>query len=125
MALLNLPATGGLRAKASAREEGQQRLKRVSRWFSKPAAPQALRRDNLVLQLTSAMEAFVSKNPKEGDVPIVVAIQRGAAHDLLNERLQHLLEVMHYDPDLNLAAATGALFATAGDLIARLDAYKQ
>ena len=67
MALLNLPATGGLSTKTSAREVGQKRLKRVSRWFSKPASPQALRRDSLVLQLTSAMEAFMSTNPKEGD----------------------------------------------------------
>ena len=125
MALLKLPATGGLSTKTSAREVGQKRLKRVSHWFSKPASSQALRRDSLVLQLTSAMESFMSTNPKEGDVPIVVAIQQGKAHDLLNHRLQHLLEVVHYDPDLNLAAATGALLATATNVIARLNEYKK
>ena len=67
----------------------------------------------------------MSTNPKEGDVPIVVAIQQGKAHDLLNHRLQHLLEVVHYDPDLNLAAATGALLATAANVIARLNEYKK
>ena len=44
-------------------------------------------------------------NPKEGEVPILVAIQEGKAHALLNNQLQHLLDVMHHDPDLNLAAA--------------------
>ena len=125
MALLDIPATGGFITKTSAREVGQKRLKRVSHWFPKPASPQALRRDSLVLQLTSAMESFMSTNPKEGDVPIVVAIQQGKAHDLLNNRLQHLLEVVHYDPDLNLAAATGALLATATNVIARLNEYKK
>ena len=125
MALLNLPATGGLCTKTSAREVGQKRIKRVSHWFSKTASAQALRRDSLVLQLTSAMEAFMSTDPKEGDPPIVVAIQQGQAHDLLNHRLQDLLEVVHNDPDLNLAAATGALLATAANVIARLNEYKK
>ena len=69
MALLNLPATGGLCTKTTAREVGQKRIKRVSHWFSKTASAQALRRDSLVLQLTSVMETFMSTNPKEGDPP--------------------------------------------------------
>ena len=75
MALLNLPATDGLSTKPSAREEGQKRLKRVKHWFLKPGSPQALRRGSLVLQITSAMETFMSTNPKEADPPILVAIQ--------------------------------------------------
>ena len=67
----------------------------------------------------------MSTNPKDGEVPILVAIQEGKAHALLNNQLQHLLDVMHHDPDLNLAAATGALFATAVDVIARLGEYSK
>ena len=52
-----------------------------------------------------------------------MAIQQGKAHDLLNNQLHHLLDVMHHDPDLNLAAATCALFATAVDVIVRLDEF--
>ena len=125
MALLNFPATGGLRTRASAREVGQKRVKRVSQWFSKRAAGQALRRGCLVLQLTSTMEALMSKNPNEGEVPILVAIQQGEAEDLLNDKLQHLLGVLHCDPDLNIAGATAALLATAADVRARLDEYKK
>ena len=69
------------------------------------------------------MQAFMSADPKEGDPPIVVAIHKGKAHALLGNRLQHLLEVMHCDPDLNLVAATGALLATATDALARLNEY--
>ena len=107
--MLDVPATGGLSTKTSAREVSQKRSKLVSHWFKKPAARQALRRDSLVLQLTSALEIFVSTNPKEGDPPIVVVIHQRKAHELLNELLQHLLEILHYDPDLNLAAATDTI----------------
>ena len=125
MALLNFPATGGLSTKPSAREVGQKRVRRVRHWFSKPAAGQVLRRGSLVLQLTSVMEAFMSKNPNETEVPILVAIQQGKADNLLNDKLQHLLGVLHYDPDLNIAGATAALLATAADVRARLDEYKK
>ena len=101
--------------KMSAGEAGQKRLKRVRRWHSKPASSQVLRRGSLVLQLTSCMETFMSTNPKEGDPPIVVAIHQNKAHDLL--------QVLRYDTDLNLAAATSALFAIAVNLIARLTQY--
>ena len=67
----------------------------------------------------------MSKNPNEGEVPILVAIQQGVAEDLLNDKLQHLLGVLHCDPDLNIAGATAALLATAADVRARLDEYKK
>ena len=123
LSLLDVPATGGLQTKSSAREVGQKRLKRVSHWFGKKVSSQALRRSSLVLQLTSFVEAFMSRNPKEGEPPILVSIHQKKAHEELRRLLRHLLTVMHQDPDLNLEAATGALFATAIDLIARLDQY--
>jgi hypothetical protein len=123
LALLEFPATGGLNLKPSAREDSQKRVKRVRHFFTKSAAGQALRRASLVLQLTSGVEGFMSAKPKEGSPPTVVAIQQGRAHDILNLRLQHLLEVAGKDPDLKLGAATGALLATAGDLNARLNAF--
>ena len=58
-----------------------KRVKRVRHFFAKPASGQVLRRDSLVLQLTSVMETFMSTNPKGGDAPILVAIQQGKAHD--------------------------------------------
>ena len=65
----------------------------------------------------------MSAIPKDGEIPTLVALHRGKAHEILNERLQRLLDVMHLDPDLNLSAATGALLGTAADLKARLDVY--
>ena len=56
-------------------------------------------------------------------LPLV--IQKFKAHDILDERLQHLLENMHYDTGLNLGAATTALFGTAADLIVRINGYMQ
>ena len=121
--LLKFPATGGLRTKPSAREVAQKRITRIQKFFCKSAVGQALRRDSLVLQLTSGVEAFMSTIPKDGEIPTLVALQQGKAHDILNKRLQRLLDVMHLDPDLNLSAATGALLGTVGDLKARLDEY--
>ena len=65
----------------------------------------------------------MSAIPKDGEIPTLVALQQGKAHDILNKRLQRLLDVVHLDPDLNLSAATGALLGTAADLKARLDEY--
>ena len=121
--LLQFPATGGLRTKPSAREVAQKRITRIQKFFRKSASGQALRRDSLVLQLTSGVEAFMSANPKDGEIPTLVALQQQKGHDILNKRLQRLLDVVHLDPDLNLSAATGALLGTAADLKARLDEY--
>ena len=40
-----------------------------------------------------------------------------------NEKLQHLLENLCNDPDLDQLAAVTALLATAVDLVARLNVY--
>ena len=122
MVLLNLPQAG-LVTKSSAREVSQKRLKKVRSFFAKPSASQALRRASLILQLTGGIEAFMSRRPREGEPPTIVAIQKYKAHDIVDERLQHLLENMHYDTCLNLGAATTALFGTAGDLIVRINGY--
>ena len=121
--LLQFPATGVLRTKPSARELALKRITRIQKFFRKSASGQALRRDSLVLQLTSGVEAFMSAIPKDGEIPTLVALQQGKAHEILNKRLQRLLDVVHLDPDLNLSAATGALLGTAADLKARLDEY--
>ena len=67
----------------------------------------------------------MSSRPKQGKPPTIVAIQQYEAHHIVDERLQHLLENMHLDTGLNLGAATGALFGTAGDLIMRINMYMQ
>ena len=67
----------------------------------------------------------MSSRPKQGEPPTIVAIQKFKAHDILDERLQHLLENMHYDTCLNLAAATTALFGASADLILRINGYMQ
>ena len=79
----------------------------------------------MVLQLTSVVETFMSTQPQAGEPPIVVQILMGKVDRMLNEKLQHLLDVAHYDPHLDLTAATGALIETAADLNARLKVYKR
>ena len=54
---------------------------------------------------------------------MVVALQQGKAHDILDLRLQRIFGSMHYDRDLHVGAATSALMGTAGDLTARLNQY--
>ena len=124
MDLLRMPRAA-LAVKSSAREITQKRLKNVHSFFKKWSASQALRRASLILQLTGGVEGFVSAEPKEGAPPTVAAILQGQAHAIVNERLQRLLGAMHHDPDLDLAAATGALLATGVDLILRLNEYKK
>ena len=67
----------------------------------------------------------MSNQPPTVKTPKIVEIQQGKLHELLNTKMQRLLDVAHYDPDLDLAAATGALLGTAGDVNARLDFYMQ
>ena len=97
-------------------------MKKLHPFFSNPVAGQELRQASLVLQFTGG-EAFMSAKPEEGAPPKAVALLMRKAHRIADERLQRLLGALHSDPDLNLGAATGALLATAGDLLARLDAY--
>eukprot|EP00975_Prorocentrum_lima_P043440 9120336-Prorocentrum_lima.AAC.1 len=62
----------------------------------------------------------MSAKPKPGETPTVVAIHQGKVHAVVEERLQRILQMLPYDPDLNFAAATGALLSAAADLTARL-----
>ena len=123
MSLLDFPCAGGFSVKNSARDESQKRLRRVLSFFSKSPAWQALRRANLVLQLTAAVEKLMSASPASGGIPVIVAIHKGDVHAELKTTLQRLIEVMHIDPFLNHAAAVFALLGTAGDLVVRLDHY--
>ena len=77
----------------------------------------------MVLQLTSVVEAYISKNPGKGEPPKLVELLKLKDHVIINEKLQHLLENLCNDPDLDQLAAVTALLATAVDLIARLNEY--
>ena len=124
MDLLNFPLQG-FQVKATARERTQARIKKVRTFFGKPLASQVLRRASLVLQLTSAVEAYISKEPNldKGEPPKLVELLKLKAHVIINEKLQHLLENLCNDPDLDQLGAVTALLATAADLVARLNLY--
>ena len=113
----------GFKVAPSARDETQKRVRKVKRFFHNPSTHQVLRRSNLVLQLTSRIEAFMSNIPAEDEPPKVVELLREKAHEELNMRLQHLLMNLGKDPQLNQAGAATVLFATAANLAARLDLY--
>ena len=75
MDLLKFPLQG-FQVKATARERTQARIEKVRTFFGKPLASQVLRRASLVLQLTSAVEAYLSKepNPDKGEPPKLVEL---------------------------------------------------
>ncbi|CAK0870746.1 unnamed protein product [Prorocentrum cordatum] len=83
-----------------------------------------LRRASMVLQLTGGVEALTCAEPKPGALPTVVVLAKGAAHEVVNERLQRLLSTMCKDQELDAGAAAGVLFGTAVDLIVRFDVFK-
>ena len=60
MVLLGVTDTA-LTMKSSARQESQVRLRKVKQFLASPDGGQALRRSNLVMQLTGPIEAFMSK----------------------------------------------------------------
>ena len=124
MDLLKFPLQG-FQVKATARERTQARIEKVRTFFGKPLASQVLRRASLVLQLTSAVEAYISKepNPDKGEPPKLVELLKLKAHVIVDEKLQHLLENLCTYPDLDQLAAVTALLATAVDLVARLNVY--
>ena len=124
MHILKFPVDG-LAVKSSAIKVTQTCLKKLERFFCDPSASQILRRDSLVLQLTSRVENFMSTFPKEGEAPKVVDLLRGKAHDEVDITLSYLLENLIKDPRLDQAAAATALLATAGDLMARLNMYRE
>ena len=122
MALLQFPQAA-LKVRTTARDNVQKRMKKLVKFYSKPEASQAMRRTSLVLQLTGGVEALMSATPKDGGAPTIVRLNRREGIDLVNDRLHAILENMHCDPVLGAGAATGALLATARDLLARLGAY--
>ena len=83
MDLLKYPLQG-FQVKATARERTQARIEKVRTFFGKPLASQVLRRASLVLQLTSAVEAYIIKNPDKGEPPKLVELLKLKAHVIIN-----------------------------------------
>ena len=107
------------------REENTKRLSFVQKFFADPEAAQALRRSSLVLQLSGGVEALTASIPREGEEPVIVALVKGAAHDIVNSRLRRLFRAMPRDSELQLGPAVGVLLATAADLIVRFKVFRR
>ena len=75
-----------------------------------------------MLQLTGAVTSFTAR--KDTAVPMLVQLARGDCHDMVESSLRDILGKLWRDPQLDVAAATGALLATAMDLHGRLDTYQ-
>ena len=107
------------------REENQKRLKLVHSFFNHAEAAQTLRRASLVLQLSGGVEALTARltETEPGEEPVLVRLAKGAAHDLVVERLRRLFAALHHDPVLEPAAATCVLLLTAADLVVRFDVF--
>ena len=103
------------------RTKNQTRLKKVREFFADPNADQAVRRSSLVLQITGGVEARMSKNPSEDEVPTAVAIVAMEVHAIVKRRLARILCELHRDPTLDHATATGVLLGVSAHAILRLD----
>ena len=104
----------------------QARLRRVLSFFANPATPQYLRRTCLTLQLTGAVTSLTGTKDKSGaQSPMVVRLLHGEAHDMVQTRLSDIIGNMCDDPLLDAGAATGAVLATAIDLVIRMDQFRR
>ena len=92
-------------------------------FFSHAEAAQTLRRASLVLQLSGGVEALTARHTVHGDEPMVVRLAKGAAHDVVVERLRRLFAALHQGSVLDLAAATCVLLLTAADLVVRFNVF--
>ena len=113
--------------KVKPRKESQKRLTSVRNFFKHGEAAQLLRRTALGFQLTAGIEALVSEVPKEGRDPLIVRLNKNAAVNLVQKRLRRIVASMAAgdDPDLDVGAAAGVLFAVAMELILRMERFKQ
>ena len=113
--------------KVKPRKESQKRLTSVLNFFKHGEAADLLRRTALGFQLTAGIEALVSEVPKEGRDPLIVRLNKNAAVNIVQKRLRRIVASMAAgdDPDLDVGAAAGVLFAVAMELILRMQRFKQ
>ena len=100
------------------REQSQQRIQQVLGFMRAPNTPQVLRRSCLALRLTGAITSFTAR--KDTAVPMLVQLAQGQGHELVGQSSRGALGSLRRDGGLDVAAATGALLATAMGLHARL-----
>ena len=123
MSLIDMPQNAFKVRSMKPRQENQKRLRAVEAFFKHAEAPQLLRRTCLAFQLTGGVEAMVSANPTTGEVPTLVRLARGDAHQLLERRCQDMFGAMAAcDPSLALGPAVTTLLCAAMDMCVRMDA---
>ena len=105
------------------REENKKRLTLVHGFFSHAEAAQTLRRASLALQLSGGVEALTARRTVHSEEPMIVRLSKGAAQDLVVQRLRRLFAALHQGPVLDSAAATCVLLLTAADLVVRFNVF--
>jgi len=123
MSLLDMPRKAFVLKTTKPRPANQKRLSSIQSFFGHPRAPQELRRASLVMQLSGGVEALTARNVKDGEDPVLVSLNKGAAHDVVSSRLEHILGLLHHDGSLELGATASSLLGTAIDIWLRFDIF--
>ena len=105
------------------RQENRNRLSKVLSWFAAPGAVQYLKRTCLGFEIVGPVMALASRKNKPGDVPVLVRLAQGRAHEKAQSQLTFLLRNLHRDPSLDHGAATSVLISTAVNVRIRFDQY--
>ena len=105
------------------REQTKNRLVKVLSWFAVPDAQQYLKRTGLGFQVIGLVMALASARNKPGEVPVLVRLAQGQAHDLIRRQATAVLGNLHRDPGLDHGAATSVLVSTGINLSVRFDDY--
>ena len=119
MHLIGMPPNVFRLMSTKPREENKKRLNLVQSFFSHQEAPQVLRRASLVMQLIGGVEALTARRrttTAHGDEPVLGALVKGAALDIVVTRLRRILGAMHLPPPLFLPIVFSSACFFAGEL---------
>ena len=123
MSLIDMPKRAFKVRTIKPRQENQKRLRAVLGFFEHPDAQQTLKRTCLAFQLTGGVEAIVSAQPSQDEIPTMVRLLRGEASSCIHARLQHIFgHMLVCDPDLDVASTVTTLLTVAMDLELRVRA---
>lgn len=74
------------------RQENKNRLSKVLSWFAAPGAVQYLKRTCLGFEIVGPVMALASRKNKPGDVPVLVRLAQGRAHEKAQSQLTFFAE---------------------------------
>ena len=135
------------------RGRSRKRVAKVLEFFRRPDTLQYLKRTSLALGLTAHVNALVAQKSHSAasapdtaaaaprvpstaaqaaaqaavspPVPLLVTLAKGRVASVVEEDLVRVLGKLHLDPDLDVAACSSLLFATASEISMRFEQYER